>query len=166
VNGLYFCRRIFHYLSSLSCSQCILAFGTADKNPLNSAKSIQKHSRNLFLCFPAEVKNPISRALKPLDIQDWQATERIVFSGMSETEGGQTDADGTADKRTTQTQTTSRSSRRHRRQRDELVQGYETQTTSRTSRRHRRQREELVQGYESLQSKDLNGKVRGHNSYE
>jgi hypothetical protein len=44
---------------------------------------------------------------------------------MSETEGGQTDPDGTADKQTTQTHTT------------------QMHTISRTSRRHRRQREEL-----------------------
>jgi hypothetical protein len=71
-----------------------------------------------------------------------------------DTDAYDTDAYDTADKQTTQTAARG------------IVQGDETQTTSQTSRRHRRQREELVQGYDSLQSEDLNDKVRGHNLYD
>jgi hypothetical protein len=61
---------------------------------------------------------------------------------MSETEGGQTDEVGR---------------RQHRGQADDIA---DKQTTSRTSRRHRRQGEDLVQGYEILQSKDFDCKIQ------
>ena len=105
----------------------------------------------LYKCLMASLS---SNAKKKVSI--WSEQYQI---GMSETEGGQTDADGTADKQTTQTHTTSRTSRHDIADKQttqtaarEIVQGYETQTILQTSRRHRRQREELVQGYELLQS--------------
>jgi hypothetical protein len=83
----------------------------------------------------------------------WHVRDRRRLDGRR-WHRGQADAYDIADKQTSQTAARG------------IVQGDETQTTSQTSRRHRRQREELVQGYESLQSKDLNGKIRGHNLYD
>jgi hypothetical protein len=79
---------------------------------------------------------------------------KYISGQADDTDAYDTDAYDIADKQTTQT-----AARR-------IGQGYETQTTSQKSRRHRRRREELVQGYESLQSKDLNSKIRGHNLYD
>ena len=95
------------------------------------------------------------------DVLTWHVRDRRRPDGRrwhrgqaDDTDAYDTDAYDTADKQTTQTAARG------------IVQGDETQTTSQTSRRHRRQREELVQGYDSLQSEDLNDKVRGHNLYD
>ncbi len=98
----------------------------------------------------------VSASLLLSKILTWHVRDRRRPDGRRWHHGqaDDTDAYDIADKQTTQTAARG------------IVQGHETQTTSQTSRRHRRQREELVQGYESLQSEDLNDKVRGHNLYD
>ncbi len=93
-------------------------------------KTKDKTELTLKFCFVDSSQMTLKDIISPMLIYlQWSQIVQEAFgnnieiignNGMSETEGGQTDADGTADKQTTQTHTTSRTSRRHRRQREEL----------------------------------------------